>query len=64
MSIYPSTGDRERLKAIKYHHDIAASIVAEYALEVLFATRTDEEIIAALRARGHGLRRAKAPAQA
>jgi len=59
MTIYPGTVERSRLATIKLHHRLAESIVAEYALEELFRTRSDEDIATVLRSRGHGLRRAR-----
>ena len=64
MTIYPGVTERARLAAIKARHRLAESIVAEYALEELFRQRTDDDIAAVLRGRGHSLRRARpAPAR-
>jgi hypothetical protein len=59
MTIYPGVTERARLATIKAHHRLAESIVAEYALEELFRQRTDDDIAAVLRGRGHSLRRAR-----
>ncbi len=59
MTIYPGVTERARLATIKTHHRLAESIVAEYALEELFRQRTDDDIAAVLRGRGHSLRRAR-----
>jgi hypothetical protein len=57
MTIYPEDNERKRLFTLRYEHRIAESIIAEYALEQFFLRHSDEEIVAAIRARGHGLRR-------
>ena len=62
MTIYPGVTERTRLATIKLRYRLAASIVAEYALEELFHHQTDDEIATVLRARGHSLRRARTPA--
>ncbi len=57
MTIYPGNAERKRLFNLRYEKRVAESIVAEYALEQFFLRHSDEEIVAAIRARGHGLRR-------
>jgi hypothetical protein len=60
MTIYPEDSTRQRLFRFRVEYKIAESIVAEYAIEQLFQSQSDEQIVATLRMRGHGLRRAKA----
>jgi hypothetical protein len=60
MTIYPGPSERRRLATLRYEHQIAESIIVEYALELLLAGHTDDQIVSVLRSRGHGLRRARA----
>lgn len=59
MSVYPTAADRQRLSRIKTAFRVGESFVVEYALERLFATKTDDEIAAELHRRGYSLRRAR-----
>jgi hypothetical protein len=63
MTIYPGNAERKRLFNLRYEKRVAESIVAEYVLEQFFLRHSDEEIVAAIRARGHGLRRKRPSAK-
>lgn len=58
-TVYPSEAGRQFLKRFRRSYKIAETLVAEYALELLFASNTDDAIAAPLRAVGHGLRRSR-----
>ena len=57
VTIYPAERELRHLRELAAHGRVAKSIIAEYALEVLFRTEQDEQIVGELRARGHGLRK-------
>lgn len=57
VTIYPPERELRHLRDLSVHGRVAKSIIAEYALEMLFQTQNDEQIVGELRARGHGLRK-------
>lgn len=57
VTIYPAERELRHLRDLAVHGRVAKSIITEYALEVLFQTQNDEQIVGELRARGHGLRK-------
>lgn len=52
LSIYVDEDSKNRLEALRDDFEVAEGLVCDYALNKLFATRTDEEIVNQIRADG------------
>lgn len=59
ITVYPSLTACDRLDALYEEHRLAAGIVGGHAVDWLAANETEAATVAALRARGAGLQRAK-----
>jgi len=58
----PNDAEKKRLRFIASEHRIAEGIVVAYAASRMFGALTDEEIVAQIRAQGHGMRRSRGSA--